>query len=61
MNDNVDWSNPATVIALFFGLILTGLVFMVKLLPAVLGFGVLGTLGTLFTGGFVWFSIFTEK
>ena len=60
MNE-VDWSNPLTAIVVFFSVMLAGFVFMVKLLPAIIGFGLFGSLFSLFAGGFVWFSIFTEK
>ncbi len=56
-----DFSNPVLVISIFFGLILTGFVFIVKLVPLIVGGGVLGSLFALFGGGFAWFSIFAEN
>lgn len=60
MNE-MDFSNPVMVIGVFLTLILTGFMFIIKLMPAIIGLGVVGSLFSLATGGFVWFSIFSEK
>jgi len=59
--DEVDFSNPVVIITIFFGLMLTGFMFLIKLMPVLLFGGLFGSLFGVLAGGFAWFGIFVGK
>lgn len=56
---DLDPSDPIAVIGAFFGVMVAGFMFIIKLMPVLLS-GIIPMLFGLALGGFIWFRIFSE-